>query len=68
MKELLPLMDKGGSAPTMQNLGQFSTFGIQMAMEDARAQLEEMKRMNALTANKEESEKVLKKVMTPAQL
>ncbi|GKA74805.1 hypothetical protein Tco_0781107 [Tanacetum coccineum] len=66
MKELLPLMDKGGSAPTMQNLGQFSTFGIQMAMEDARAQLEEMKRMNALTANKEESEKVLKKWLRAA--
>ncbi|GJS80604.1 hypothetical protein Tco_0730485 [Tanacetum coccineum] len=55
LKELIPLIDEGGSAPKMQNLGQFSSFGIHMSIEDARAQLEEMKRLNSLKVKKEES-------------
>ncbi|GJY93273.1 hypothetical protein Tco_0509055 [Tanacetum coccineum] len=64
MKELIPFMDEGGSAPTMQNLRQFSTFGIQMSVKDAKAQLEEMKRLKALKTEKEKSKMKLKKVMT----
>ncbi|GKA50621.1 RNA-directed DNA polymerase, eukaryota [Tanacetum coccineum] len=64
MKELIPFMDEGGSALTMQNLRQFSTFGIQMSVKDVKAQLEEMKRLKALKTENEKSKMKLKKVMT----
>ncbi|GJY21937.1 retrovirus-related pol polyprotein from transposon TNT 1-94 [Tanacetum coccineum] len=52
---------------TRQVLKKLSTLQLllkmkaKMSIEDARAQLEEMKRLNALKTEKEESEKVLKK-------
>nr|GEX99027.1 hypothetical protein [Tanacetum cinerariifolium] len=60
-------MDERGSAPKKPNLNQFSTFGIHMSIEEAKAQLEEMQRLFALKVKKKESEKKLKKVMTPDQ-
>ncbi|GJT47290.1 hypothetical protein Tco_0956005 [Tanacetum coccineum] len=52
----------------MLNLQQFNTFGRQMTIEEAKAQLEEIKRLAVLKAKNEKSEKKLKKVMTPAEI
>nr|GEW97649.1 hypothetical protein [Tanacetum cinerariifolium] len=68
LKELIPLMDEGRLAPKMINLKQFSTSGIQMSIEKAKAQLEEMKRLATLKVEKEKSEKKLKKVMKPTKI
>ncbi|GKD02728.1 hypothetical protein Tco_1177702 [Tanacetum coccineum] len=67
VKLLMHLIEQGGSDPKMLNLQQFSTFGRQMTIEEAKAQLEEMKRLAVLKAKKEKSEKKLKKVMTLAE-
>ncbi|GJR30896.1 hypothetical protein Tco_1107128 [Tanacetum coccineum] len=64
LNQLMPFMDEGGSAPKLSNLQQFSTSGeVQMTIEDAKAQMEEIKRLAALKLEKEKIEKRLKKVM-----
>ncbi|GKE44944.1 hypothetical protein Tco_1472228, partial [Tanacetum coccineum] len=64
----MPLMDKGGSAPKLPYIQQFSTSGEgQMTIKDANAQMEEIKRLVALKLEKEKSEKRLK-VLTHEEL
>ncbi|GJS14322.1 hypothetical protein Tco_0408794 [Tanacetum coccineum] len=60
MKQLMPFIEQGGSAQKIPNLQQFSTSGKRMTLNDAKAQMEEMKRLADLKAKKEESEKRLK--------
>ncbi|GJR54565.1 hypothetical protein Tco_1405086 [Tanacetum coccineum] len=65
----MPLMDQGGSAPSLLILNQFRAAGEgQMTIEEAKAQMKEIKRLSKLKAEKEKSEKRLKKVMTPDEL
>ncbi|GKG43368.1 hypothetical protein Tco_0480052, partial [Tanacetum coccineum] len=63
MNQLMPFIKQGGSAPKVLNLQQFSTSGKKMTLEEAKAQMEEIKRLEFLKAVKAKSEKRLK-VMT----
>ncbi|GJY05374.1 hypothetical protein Tco_0371314, partial [Tanacetum coccineum] len=67
VKQLIPLMDEGGSTPKLPNLQQFSTSEVQMTIEEAKAQMEEINRLEFLKAEKEKTEKRLK-VLTPEEL
>ncbi|GJZ38954.1 hypothetical protein Tco_0585517 [Tanacetum coccineum] len=67
MKDLIPLMEKGGSALQMLNLNQFSISSKKMTLEDAQAQLAEMKRLADLKAKQEKTDKNLKK-LSPAEI
>nr|GEV00354.1 hypothetical protein [Tanacetum cinerariifolium] len=61
MKQLMPFIEKRGSTLKILNLKQFSTSGEgRMTIEDAKAQMEEIKRLAALKREKKESEKRLK--------
>ncbi|GJW61248.1 hypothetical protein Tco_0110583 [Tanacetum coccineum] len=62
MKDLIPIMKEGGSASQMLNLNQFSISGKKMSLEDAQAQLAEMKRLADLKAEQEKIKKKLKKI------
>ncbi|GJR69565.1 hypothetical protein Tco_0015630 [Tanacetum coccineum] len=69
MKQLLPLMDQGGSTPKISNLDHFRAAGEgPVTFEEAEAQMEEIKRLAELKAEKEKSDKRPKKVMTPDKL
>ncbi|GJX11545.1 hypothetical protein Tco_0201404 [Tanacetum coccineum] len=69
LKQLLPFMDEGGSVPKLPNLQDFSTSGEgQMTLEDAKAQMEEIKRLADLKAKKQKSEMKLKRVLTVQEL
>ncbi|GJS23261.1 hypothetical protein Tco_0451893 [Tanacetum coccineum] len=69
LKQLLPFMDEGGSVPKLPNLQQFSTSGEgQMTLEDTKAQMEEIKRLADLKAEKEKYEKKLKRVLITQEL
>nr|GEV29769.1 reverse transcriptase domain-containing protein [Tanacetum cinerariifolium] len=57
LKELIPLMDEGGS-----------NLKIPMTMEDFKAQLAELQRLEALKQEEEKSEESLKKIMKPANI
>ncbi|GKC44590.1 hypothetical protein Tco_1062312, partial [Tanacetum coccineum] len=50
LKQLLPLIGQGGSDPKMLNLYQFGVSGKKMTLEDAQAQLNELKRLANLIA------------------
>ncbi|GJZ06933.1 hypothetical protein Tco_0540726, partial [Tanacetum coccineum] len=67
MKLLMPLIEQGESDPKMLNLHQFSISGKKMTLEDAQAQLTEMKRLVDLKVDQEKSEKKLKK-LSPAKI
>ncbi|GJR27507.1 hypothetical protein Tco_1103739 [Tanacetum coccineum] len=67
VKQLIPLMDEGGSTPKLPNLQQFSTSEVQMTIGEAKAQMEEINRLEFLKAEKEKTEKRLK-VLTPEEL
>ncbi|GJT33558.1 hypothetical protein Tco_0923977 [Tanacetum coccineum] len=55
--------------PKISNLYQFSAAGEgPLSIEEAKAQIEEIKRLAELKAEKEKTEKRLKKVMTPDEL
>ncbi|GJS98401.1 hypothetical protein Tco_0819571 [Tanacetum coccineum] len=61
VKQIMPLIDKGGLALSLSNLNQFKADGEdQMTIEEAKAQMEEIKRLAELKAKKEKSEKRLK--------
>ncbi|GJY18416.1 hypothetical protein Tco_0389907 [Tanacetum coccineum] len=60
VKQLIPLMDEGGLAPKLPNLQHFCTSEGQMTIEEAKAQIEEIKRLEFLKDEKEKSEKGLK--------
>ncbi|GKB09286.1 retrovirus-related pol polyprotein from transposon TNT 1-94 [Tanacetum coccineum] len=65
IKQIMPLMDEGGSASNLFNLNQFRAAGEgKITLEDAKAQIEEIKRLANLKAEKEKSEKTLKRVVT----
>ncbi|GJS81558.1 retrovirus-related pol polyprotein from transposon TNT 1-94 [Tanacetum coccineum] len=67
MKDLIPQMEEGGSAPKMLNLNHFSISGKKMTLEDAKAQMEEMKRLADLKAKQEKTKNKLKK-LSPAEI
>ncbi|GKB74353.1 retrovirus-related pol polyprotein from transposon TNT 1-94 [Tanacetum coccineum] len=68
IKLLMPLEDEqGGSDPKMLKLHQFSISGMKMTLEDAQAQLIEMKRLADLKAEQEKLKKKLKK-LSPAEI
>ncbi|GJQ91786.1 retrovirus-related pol polyprotein from transposon TNT 1-94 [Tanacetum coccineum] len=68
LKQLMPFMEEGGFAPGPQNLHQFSTAGEgPLTLEEAKFQMQEIKRLADLKAEKEKSEKKLKMVLTPEQ-
>ncbi|GKF19681.1 hypothetical protein Tco_0068319, partial [Tanacetum coccineum] len=59
-------MEEGGSAPKLSNLHQFRTASEgPLTLEEAKFQMQEIKRLAELKAEKEKSEKKLKKVLTP---
>ncbi|GJW07130.1 hypothetical protein Tco_1569553 [Tanacetum coccineum] len=68
MKHLLPLIEQGGSDPNMLNLQKFSTFGKKMTLEEAEAQVSEIKRLAELKAEEEKSERSLIKIINPANI
>ncbi|GJV81696.1 hypothetical protein Tco_1517566 [Tanacetum coccineum] len=69
LKQLMPFMEQSGPVPKISNLYQFSTAGEgPLSIEEDKAEMEEIKRLADLKAEKEKSEKRLKKVMTPDEL
>ncbi|GKB66092.1 hypothetical protein Tco_0927504 [Tanacetum coccineum] len=67
LKQLIPLLEQGGSDPKMLNLQQFSIAGKKMTMEEAKKQLSAMKRLVDLKAAEEKSKRSLKKINIQAQ-
>ncbi|GKG00522.1 hypothetical protein Tco_0302212, partial [Tanacetum coccineum] len=65
MKELIPYIEEGGSDLNMLKMKSLVTLKGVLSQEDLMAQLKEMKRLTDLKAKKEESEKVLIKLMNP---
>ncbi|GKA41731.1 hypothetical protein Tco_0734391 [Tanacetum coccineum] len=68
LKEIIPFMEEGGLVPKMPNFKSFSTLDGQMTNDDVMTQLKEMKRLADLKAEKEKSEKSLKKIFNPATI
>nr|GEY09255.1 hypothetical protein [Tanacetum cinerariifolium] len=69
LKQIMPLLKEGGSAPSLSNLHQFRTADEgPLTLEEAKLQMQEIKRLADLKAKKEKSDKKLKKVMTPEEL
>ncbi|GJX58423.1 hypothetical protein Tco_0289813 [Tanacetum coccineum] len=67
-KQLMSLIEQGGSTSKILNLKQFSVSGEgQMTIEEVKAQMEEIKILEFLKAEKEKSERRLK-VLTPEEL
>ncbi|GJS35436.1 hypothetical protein Tco_0533818 [Tanacetum coccineum] len=63
------LTQQGGSAPKNLNLHQFSAAEEgPLTLEETKAQMEEIKRLDVLKAEKEKYEKRLKKVLTSQEL
>ncbi|GKC19813.1 hypothetical protein Tco_1021963 [Tanacetum coccineum] len=60
VKHLMPLIEQGESDTKMLNLQQFSISGKKITLEDAQAQLTEMKRLADLKAEQEKTEQKLK--------
>ncbi|GJY48509.1 hypothetical protein Tco_0438465 [Tanacetum coccineum] len=60
INQFMPLLEQGGSSPKLLNLQQFSIFGKKMTLEETKAQMEEIKRLEFLKDEKEKSEKRLK--------
>ncbi|GJW82558.1 hypothetical protein Tco_0146533 [Tanacetum coccineum] len=66
LEQLLSLMEEGGSAPKLSNLHQFRTDSEgPLTLEEAKLQMQEIKRLAELKVEKEKSEKKIKKVLTP---
>ncbi|GJV13610.1 hypothetical protein Tco_1355151 [Tanacetum coccineum] len=60
----MPLMEEGGSTPKLPNLHQFSTAREgPLTLEEAKLQMQEIKRLDDLKAEKEKSEKKLKRMI-----
>nr|GEX30026.1 hypothetical protein [Tanacetum cinerariifolium] len=61
-------MEESGSTPSLSTLYQFKTVGEgSLALEEAKLQIQEIKRLAELKAEKEKSKKKLKMVLTPEQ-
>ncbi|GJR19875.1 hypothetical protein Tco_0968402 [Tanacetum coccineum] len=68
VKQIMPLMDEGGSTLSFSNLNTIRAAGEgRMTLEDAKAQMEEMNRLAKLKAKKGKSEKRLN-VLTDEEL
>ncbi|GJV13077.1 hypothetical protein Tco_1354618 [Tanacetum coccineum] len=63
LKEIIPFIEEGGSAPTISCLKSFVIPEGPLSQEDVMAQLKEMKRLADLKAEKERSEEYLKKIL-----
>ncbi|GJT03946.1 hypothetical protein Tco_0838408 [Tanacetum coccineum] len=68
LKDIMPFMEKGGSAPKISSLKSFVIPEEPLSQEKVMAQLKEMKRLAYLKAEKEKSEKFLKKILNPATI
>ncbi|GJX57901.1 hypothetical protein Tco_0289291, partial [Tanacetum coccineum] len=69
LKQLMPFMEQSGSVLKISNHHQFNAAGKgPLSIEKAKAQMEEIKRLADLKAEKEKSKKWLKKVTTPDEL
>ncbi|GKC41334.1 hypothetical protein Tco_1059056 [Tanacetum coccineum] len=64
----MPFMEEGGSAPKIPSLKYFVIPEGQLTQEDVMTQLKEMKRLADLKAEKDKSEKSLKKILNPATI
>ncbi|GJY78105.1 hypothetical protein Tco_0483906 [Tanacetum coccineum] len=62
MKQIMPLIEQGGSDPKMINLHQFSISGKKMTLEEAQAQLTKIKRLVDLKAEQEKTKRKQKKI------
>ncbi|GJR90227.1 hypothetical protein Tco_0214238 [Tanacetum coccineum] len=68
LKDIIPFMEEGGSAPKMSSLKSFVIPEEPLSQEKVMAQLKEMKRLADLKAEKEKSKKFLKKILNPATI
>ncbi|GJZ55003.1 hypothetical protein Tco_0610196 [Tanacetum coccineum] len=69
LKQLMPFMEQSRSVLKILNHHQFNAAGKSpLSIEKAKAQMEEIKRLDGLKAKKEKSKKWLKKVTTPDEL
>ncbi|GKG62649.1 hypothetical protein Tco_0634422, partial [Tanacetum coccineum] len=59
IKDLIPPIEEGGSTLKMLNPNQFSISSKKMTLEDAKAQIAEMKRLADLKVEQEKTEKKL---------
>ncbi|GJY18396.1 hypothetical protein Tco_0389887 [Tanacetum coccineum] len=65
-KALIPFLEESGSSPKILDLKSFSSDGGLMTLENAKAQLEEFRRIELLKVEKEKSERELAKLLNPA--
>ncbi|GJT08720.1 hypothetical protein Tco_0843182, partial [Tanacetum coccineum] len=68
IKDIMPFMKEGGSALKILSFKSFVIPEGQLTQEDVMAQHKEMKRLAYLKAEKEKSEKSLKKILNPATI
>nr|GEV16215.1 hypothetical protein [Tanacetum cinerariifolium] len=68
LKELIPLVSEGGSNPKVPNFKPFITSERPMTIEEFKAQLAEMQRLEALKQEEKKSEESLKKIINPANI
>ncbi|GJW95134.1 hypothetical protein Tco_0174806 [Tanacetum coccineum] len=65
IKDIMPFLEEGGSAPKIPSFKSFVIPEGQLTQEDVMAQLKEMKRLADLKAEKEKSEKSLEENLEP---
>ncbi|GJV52316.1 retrovirus-related pol polyprotein from transposon TNT 1-94 [Tanacetum coccineum] len=68
IKDIMPFLEEGGSAPKIPIFKSFVIPEGQLTLEDIMAQLKEMKRLVDLKVEKEKSKKSLKKILNPATI
>ncbi|GJX52601.1 hypothetical protein Tco_0280970 [Tanacetum coccineum] len=68
LKDIMPFIEEGDSAPKIPSFKLFVILEGQLIQEDVMAQLKEMKILVDLKAEKEKSEKSLKKILNPATI
>ncbi|GKE48162.1 hypothetical protein Tco_1479420 [Tanacetum coccineum] len=68
IKDIMPFLEEGGSAPKIPSFKSFVIPKGQLTQEDVMAQLKEMKRLADLKVEKEKSEKSLKKILNPTTI
>ncbi|GKB28636.1 hypothetical protein Tco_0868037 [Tanacetum coccineum] len=65
-KALIPFLEESGSTPKISDLKSFSSDRGLMTLENAKAQLEEFRRIELLKVEKEKSERELANLLNPA--
>ncbi|GKC23603.1 hypothetical protein Tco_1025753 [Tanacetum coccineum] len=68
LKDIMPFKEEGGSVLKISSLKSFVTLEGPLSQEKIMAQQKEMKRLTDLKAEKEKSEKFLKKILKPATI